>query len=155
MRASLPAVTGSTPLERRMRSILDATAERGAISRRYATAIAFACLAIAMPLAALQQDDKIHSTKQDKSIVRPKVLHKVEPTYTEAAREAKVMGTVVMSVIVEKDGTASNMKILKGLDPGLDENAMAAVKQWKFAPGTKDGKPVRVSATIEVNFRLN
>ena len=155
MRASLPAVTGSTPLERRMRSILDATAERSAISRRYAAAVAFACLAIAMPLAALQQDDKIHSAKEDKTITRPKVLHKVEPTYTEAAREAKISGTVAMSVIVEKDGTASTMKIVKSLDPGLDEAAMAAVKQWKFAPGTKDGKPVRVSATIEVNFRLN
>jgi len=155
MRASLPAVTGSTPLERRMQSILDANTARGAITRRYAAAVAFACLAVAMPLAALQPDDKVHSAKQDKSVTLPKVIHKVEPTYTEAAREAKISGTVTLSVIVEKDGTASNMKIVKSLDPGLDQAAIAAVRQWKFQPGTKDGKPVRVSATIEVNFRLN
>lgn len=155
MRASLPAVTGATPLERRMRSILDATTARGAITRRWATGVAFACLAVVMPLAALQQDDKVHSAKQDPSVTRPKVIHKVEPTYTEAARESKISGSVAMSIIVEKDGTASNMMIVKSLDPGLDQAAIAAVKQWKFEPGKKDGKPVRVSATIEMNFRLN
>lgn len=155
IRASLPAVTGSAPLERRMRSILDATAERGAISRRCAGAVALACLAIAMPLAALQQDDKVYSTKDDKSVTLPKLLHKVEPVYTEQAREAKISGPVKMSLIVEKEGVASNLKILESLDPGLDANAMAAVRQWRFQPATKDARPVRVQATIIVNFRLN
>lgn len=155
LRASLPAVTGSTPLERRMRSILDVTAQRSAISRRYAAAVAFACLAVAMPLAALQQDDKVYSTKDDKSVTQPKLVHKVEPAYTEQAREAKISGSVKLSLIVEKEGVASNLKIVGSLDPGLDANAIAAVKQWRFQPATKDGKPVRVQAIIIVNFRLN
>jgi len=46
------------------------------------------------------------------------------------------------------------MRVLRSLDPGLDQKAMEAVGTWKFAPGTKDGKPISVEAQIEVNFRL-
>ena len=46
------------------------------------------------------------------------------------------------------------MRVVRSLGLGLDEKAMEAVKLWKFKPGAKDGKPVTVAATIEVNFRL-
>jgi hypothetical protein len=47
-----------------------------------------------------------------------------------------------------------NPRVLRGVGYGLDEKALEAVAQWKFRPGAKDGKPVTVAATIEVNFRL-
>jgi len=64
------------------------------------------------------------------------------------------MGTVVLAVEVEPDGAPHNIRVVRGLGFGLDENAIDAVSQWKFQPGMKDGVPVTVAATIEVNFRL-
>ncbi len=84
----------------------------------------------------------------------PRLLHKVEPEYSEEARKAKYQGTVMLAVEVWEDGIAHNIRILRSLGLGLDEKAMQAVRQWRFAPGRKDGKPVRVAAQIQVSFRL-
>ena len=78
----------------------------------------------------------------------------MEPEYSEEARKAKYQGTVLLYVEVDPSGKATNMRVLRSLGLGLDEKAMEAVKKWKFKPGYKDGKPVTVAATIEVNFRL-
>lgn len=85
---------------------------------------------------------------------KPELIRKLEPSYTEEARAAKLQGVVVLSVTIEPDGTADNMQVVKSLGLGLDEMAMEAVAQWQFKPGTKGGTPVPVLATIEVNFRL-
>ena len=84
----------------------------------------------------------------------PRVLYKQEPAYTEEARAAKLQGTVVLSVTITEPGRAEDIRVVRSLDPGLDAQAMEAVKQWQFAPAIKDGTPVRMVATIEVNFRL-
>ena len=84
----------------------------------------------------------------------PRLLHKVEPEYSEEARKAKYQGQVLLSVEVWEDGVAHNIKVVRSLGLGLDEKAVEAVKQWKFSPGKKDGKPVRVAAQIQVSFRL-
>jgi TonB family protein len=55
---------------------------------------------------------------------------------------------------VAPEGRADNIKVLESLGLGLDDKAIEAIRQWKFKPGMKDGKPVRVAATIEINFRL-
>ncbi len=87
-------------------------------------------------------------------IAPPSLLSKVEPVYTEEARLAKYQGTVLLSAEVGTDGSAHNIKVLRALAFGLDEKAIEAVSQWRFKSGTKDGQPVTVAATIEVNFRL-
>jgi protein TonB len=84
----------------------------------------------------------------------PTVLSKVEPEYSEEARKAKWQGTVVLSLIVDEQGRPQNLKVLRSLGLGLDQKAIEAVEKWRFRPGMKDGKPVPVMATIEVNFRL-
>jgi TonB family protein len=84
----------------------------------------------------------------------PVLVFKKEPEYSEEARKAKYQGTVVLYVEVDPSGKAVNMRVMRSLGLGLDEKAMEAVRQWKFKPGFKDGKPVTVAATIEVNFRL-
>ena len=84
----------------------------------------------------------------------PVVLYKKEPEYSEEARKAKYQGTVVLYIEVDPSGRAVNPRVLRSLGLGLDEKAMEAVKQWKFKPGYRDGKPVTVAAQIEVNFRL-
>jgi TonB family protein len=87
-------------------------------------------------------------------VIAPKVLHKMEPEYTEEGRVAKYQGTVVLTVEIDPNGMAQNIRIVKGLGFGLDENAVTAVRQWQFQPATKDGAAVTVQASIEVNFRL-
>jgi periplasmic protein TonB len=87
-------------------------------------------------------------------VTAPVVLTKKDPEYSEEARKAKYQGTVLLAIEVSPSGTASNIKVVRSLGLGLDEKAIEAVKQWKFKPGYKDGKPVTVAATIEVNFRL-
>ncbi len=87
-------------------------------------------------------------------VSQPKLISKVEPEYSEEARKAKFQGVVVLQIVVDAKGNAVNPKVMKSLGLGLDEKAMEAVRQWKFTPGFKDGKPVAVAATVEVNFRL-
>lgn len=84
----------------------------------------------------------------------PSLLLKVEPEYSEEARKAKYQGTVVLAVVVDETGRARDIRVLRPLGLGLDEKAIEAVQKWKFRPGQLNGKPVAVSAQIEVNFRL-
>jgi len=84
----------------------------------------------------------------------PSVLFRVEPEYSEEARKAKWQGTVVLVLVVDAAGKAQNVRVVRSLGLGLDQKAIEAVSYWIFKPGFKDGKPVPVVATIEVNFRL-
>jgi len=87
-------------------------------------------------------------------VTAPVPLYKPEPEYSEEARKAKYQGTVVLYIEVDTAGKARNLRVVRSLGLGLDEKAIEAVEKWKFRPGYKDGKPVVVAATVEVNFRL-
>jgi protein TonB len=84
----------------------------------------------------------------------PTLLYKIEPEFSEEARKARFEGTVVLWAEVDAGGRAVNVRVLRSVGLGLDEKAIAAVSQWRFKPGTHNGKPVPMPATIEVNFRL-
>lgn len=84
----------------------------------------------------------------------PLVLSKAEPEYSEEARKAKFQGTVVLMIIVDDKGLPQNIRVVRPLGLGLDEKAIEAVQKWRFRPAMKDGRPVKVEATVEVNFRL-
>ena len=71
-----------------------------------------------------------------------------------SAGRAWYQGSVVLSAIVRKDGSIEILKVLRGLGLGLDENAIEALKKWKFRPGTRSGQPVDVALNIEINFAL-
>jgi TonB family protein len=87
-------------------------------------------------------------------VMPPVLLSKVEPEYTEEARIAKYEGRVAIYVEIRTDGIPQNMRVLRGLGLGLNEKAIEAIRQWRFKPGVKDGQPVTVAATVEVNYRL-
>lgn len=84
----------------------------------------------------------------------PVLISQVQPPYTMEAKEARVQGTIEILATVHENGTVTVDKVTKGLGYGLDEAATAAVEQWRFRPGMKDGKPVTVMTTILVNFSL-
>lgn len=84
----------------------------------------------------------------------PQVISKQEPQYTKQAKDAKIQGEVLLGIVITSDGLPTKIHVVKSLDPGLDEKAIEAVSAWRFKPAEKAGKPVPVSANIEVNFRL-
>jgi TonB family protein len=87
-------------------------------------------------------------------VTSPALVFKMEPGYSQEARTMKFQGTVILRIVVGVDGVPGNISVVRQLGSGLDEKAVEAVRQWRFKPGTKDGVPVRVSAQVEVNFRL-
>jgi TonB family protein len=87
-------------------------------------------------------------------VTPPKLLLKIEPEYAPEARALKIEGQVALQVTIDVDGSARDIKLMKGLGYGLDEAAALALSKWKFEPGARGGAPVPVMATIEVNFRL-
>ncbi len=84
----------------------------------------------------------------------PRPIFDPDPEYSDEARQAKFQGTVMLWVVVGADGRAHEIRVQRSLGMGLDEKAIASVRGWKFAPGTKDGVPVAVQVNIEVVFRL-
>jgi protein TonB len=84
----------------------------------------------------------------------PVPIFRPEPEYSEEARKAKWQGAVLLQLVVDENGVPQEIKVVRSLGLGLDQKAIEAVQKWRFKPGLKDGKPVPVSANIEVNFRL-
>lgn len=97
-------------------------------------------------------ESRVHRTGGE--VTGPRLLSKVEPSYSEKARKAGLEGVVMLSIEVWEDGRPHNIRVIRSLGLGLDEEAVEAVQQWRFSPGEKDGKPVKVQAQIEVSFRL-
>jgi protein TonB len=84
----------------------------------------------------------------------PEVLSKVNPGYSEDARQNKISGDVLVYLEVDQDGLPQHVRVIRGVGHGLDEKAVEAVKQYKFKPATKDGRPVKVAMNIKVNFQI-
>lgn len=89
-------------------------------------------------------------------VTLPRVLREVKPQYTSDAMRAKVQGQVLLECVVRPDGSVGDVQIVRSLDPtfGLDQEAIKAARQWRFAPGTRLGEPVAVLVTIELTFTL-
>ena len=82
------------------------------------------------------------------------LIHKVEPEFSEEARKAKYQGEVVLSIEIAADGTPRILRVVSGPGLGLDEKAVEAVRQWRFKPAYRDGRPVDSTAMVEVHFHL-
>lgn len=89
-----------------------------------------------------------------KTMKLPKATFSPDPEYSEIARMVKYQGVCVVGLILGKDGLVSDAWVTRKLGFGLDQKALEAVRQWKFDPAMKDGKPVPVLLNVEVQFRL-
>jgi TonB family protein len=87
-------------------------------------------------------------------ITAPTIVYKVDPEYSEEARKARYQGTVVLEAVVRRDGTLDVVHLLRRLGFGLDQKVVQAVTQWRFRPGTMNGKAVDTIVNIEVRFNL-
>lgn len=88
-------------------------------------------------------------------VTHPVVITQTIPSYTDQAIRAKAQGVVLLQAIIRRDGSVTDFKVLRGLGFGLEEKAIEEIAtNWRFRPGTLDGRPVDVLATIEVTFNL-
>lgn len=89
------------------------------------------------------------------NVKAPVVTNRVNPEYTDIARKARVTGVVVVEAIIDKNGNVDSVKVVKDLPMGLSEQAAAAVRRWKFKPGTLNGEPVATIFNLTVNFTMS
>ena len=127
------------------------------------TLLLASCLAIVLLGGSVAQSQsqsqsgdagKIYDFTVDKGVTRPKVLQNPMPQFTEKARKERIQGVVLLSGYVGADGRYHDAKVEHPLDPGLDANALEAVRHWEFSPCTKDGQPVNCKMSVEVNFHF-
>ena len=85
----------------------------------------------------------------------PILKERVEPVYPEPARKARMQGVVILEAIITADGTVSDVKVLKSVNPLLDAAAERAVSHWTYRPATLNGRAVSVYLTVTVNFQLH
>lgn len=86
----------------------------------------------------------------------PTVVKRVRAEYTQEAKDAHIVGSVLLETVVLASGNVGDVTVVRSLDPtyGLDQQAVKSMKQWEFKPGTKDGKPVAVRINVEITFTL-
>jgi TonB family protein len=84
----------------------------------------------------------------------PRLTNNRDPEYSEQARKLGYEGTCVLTLMVDADGMPQKIKMTHPLGLGLDDEAIKAVRQWRFTPATKDGAPVAVQINVEVSFHL-
>jgi protein TonB len=113
-------------------------------------------LALALMAATAGSQGSSTLYKPGDGVSLPQVTKQVRADYTKEAMGNRIEGKVVLDVVVLSDGKVGDVKVSESLDSiyGLDKNAVAAMKQWEFKPGTKDGKPVTVRVSLEITFAL-
>jgi TonB family protein len=84
----------------------------------------------------------------------PSLLSEVKPDYTEQARQRGIEGDVVMEIVVRRDGSVGDVRVLQGLGYGLDERAVQAVRQWRFSPAHRRGAAVDVMVEVAMEFKI-
>ncbi|HJQ96989.1 MAG TPA: energy transducer TonB [Candidatus Polarisedimenticolaceae bacterium] len=87
-------------------------------------------------------------------MVRPVLLHKVQPDYPNVARRIRLEGRVTVQAVIGLDGSVESVEILRSSSPLFEDAALDAVKQWTYRPATMGGQPVRVYFVVEVGFVL-
>lgn len=84
----------------------------------------------------------------------PEVLFEVKPRYTRETASRRVEGTVVMACVVLDDGSVGAIRVIGGLDPELDAEAVSALRRWRFRPAQRDGRPAPVQVTVGMSFAM-
>ena len=128
----------------------------GAFANKLLLACALSFLSGGCVLYSQDQPDKTPDAVYElgDDVTAPKPVYRPNPEYSEKARKQKINGVVVLAMTVTAEGNVRDVKVIGSLDPGLDKQAIAAVRTWKFEPALKDGKPVAVHLKTETNFRL-
>lgn len=123
--------------------------------------IAFALALAAFSRGEIRAQDAQNQKQPDEQVqpmdrtTRPTILYQEKAQYTKEARDNKVEGTVLLSVVFGADARLRGIKVVRALPDGLTENAIEAAEKIRFKPAEKDGKPVSVRGILEYSFRLD
>ncbi|MBZ5696159.1 MAG: TonB family protein [Acidobacteriia bacterium] len=90
--------------------------------------------------------------RHKEQVAGPVPIEKADPKYPQELIKGHVHGEVVLYAIIRKDGSVDSIQVVRGLDPQLDRNAIDALAQWKFRPGTRAGVPVDLEAVVHIPF---
>jgi len=107
-----------------------------------------ACCAVCI-LLAQTDDEAIYDLGPD--VTAPRIVKQVNPRYP-ANRGVRAVGSVIIGLVVSSKGLPKDPHVIKGLDKDLDESAVDAVREWRFAPAEKNGKPVAVRISVQIQF---
>ena len=111
-------------------------------------------VAAGLVATAAAQSKPVYQIGKD-GVKAPVLIYEVKPNYTQNAKDRKVQGTVELKAVVQSDGTlAEDIQVVTSLDPDLDQQAINALRRWRFRPGTKDDHAVDVEVNIEMTFTL-
>jgi TonB family protein len=91
-------------------------------------------------------------TSDQSELTPPVAVHKVDPAYPSSLMRARVEGTVTLYAIIRADGTVDAVKVLRGVDGTLDENARLALSHWQFLPARRHGLAVDLEAVVQIPF---
>ena len=96
-----------------------------------------------------EPDEKVYELGP--GVSPPRVIKQVSPNY-KTARGVRLEGSVTVGLIVSSQGVPRDVQVIKGIDKDVDQSAVDAVRQWRFAPARKDDKPVAVRVSLEIDF---
>jgi TonB family protein len=96
----------------------------------------------------------MQAERVSRTVTAPRVITKKDPPYSEEARKGRIQGTIDLSLVVDENGAPQDITVVIPLDAALDEKAIETVRDWRFQPGEKNGMPVPVRATVQINLRL-
>jgi TonB family protein len=115
------------------------------------------CVAQKAPQGKTQAPNKtvaIEAVPITEDITPPQLTDVASPEYTPEAKKKKIEGQVTLAIVIDKNGDVVDAKVVKGLGYGLDENAIAAVKVWKYKPAEKNGEPIAVKMEVTLDFYM-
>jgi TonB family protein len=97
-------------------------------------------------------DEPVYDVGGD--VKSPRVVHRVMPEFTPKSREQHIEGSVILGTVVTSKGEPRQIHVQKSLEKELDQKAVEALRQWQFAPGLKDNKPVATRVSVEMRFNV-
>jgi TonB family protein len=131
------------------------------MQRNWLVALAMALIVFTVqPTFLFCQDNSAKETYDGEPLCRPsrganpRPTYVPNPEYDEKDRKKRIEGVVTLSFIVTKEGRTADIKVIKSLTPGLDQQAIKAVSRWTFEPATKDGEPCPARVTTQMQYKL-
>jgi TonB family protein len=151
--AATLAMAQRSTLEKRFAALLDSNANRRVAVRTTLLLTAAATLFVVLPLAAMHLSNS--PVRRNVDIVAPHVdQYTTPPLYSDEARMLRIEGVVTVEATIDSDGSVKRLRVVKGLGHGLDQNALLAVRDWRFIPARQHGIAVEARTLIEVEFSL-